>query len=142
MGIFQIADRPIIRPGRVGLNDAGKHTAGVQQVRYRTKRGRRGRFGLSGRIQVGPGRWDERPRTVRQDQNQIKRAVAPHPAKQRQRLTFQWVPRSDDRDFGRVALEVGSVLPFRSILFRTSSCCERSADIPKSDGSCCTWSAG
>ena len=69
-------------------------------------------------------------------------AVAPHPAKQWQRLTFQWVPRSDDRDFGRVALEVGSVLPFRSILFRTSWCCERYDDIPTSDGSCCTWSAG
>jgi hypothetical protein len=128
MGIFQIADRPIIRPGRVGLNDAGKHTAGVQQVRYRTKRGGRGRFGLSGRIQVGPGRWDERPRTVRQDQNQIKRAVAPHPAKQRQRLTFQWVPRSEDRDFGRLALEVGSVLPFRSTRSRTPRLCNECVD--------------
>jgi hypothetical protein len=123
MGIFQIADAPIIRPGRVGLDDAGKHTACVQQVRYRPKRGRRGRFRRCGRIEVRPGGWDERPRTIRQDQNQIKRPVAPHPAKQRQRLTFQWVPRSEDRDFGRVALEVGSVLLFRSTRWTTSGLC-------------------
>jgi hypothetical protein len=120
MGIFQIADTPIIRPVWVGMNDAGEHTAGVQQVRYRAKRCRCGDFRLCGRIEVRPGGWDERPRTIRQDQNQIKRPVAPHPAKQRQRLTFQWVPRSEDRDFGRVALEVGSVLPFRSTPFPTN----------------------
>jgi hypothetical protein len=142
MGTFQIADAPIIRPGWVGLYDAGEHTAGVQQVRYRPKRCRCGDFRLRGGIQVGPGRWDERPRAVRQNQNEIQRAVASHPAQQRQRLTFQRVAGSDDRDCGRVPLEVGSVLPFRSILFRTSSCCERSDDTPMRSGSCCTWSAG
>jgi len=40
--------------------------------------------------------------------------VTPHPAKQRQRLAFQRVPGSDDSDRGRIALEVGSVRPFRS----------------------------
>ena len=114
MGTFQVADVPIIRPGWVGMNDAGEHTAGVQQVRYRAKRCRCGDFRLCGGIQVSPGRWDERAGPVGQNQDEVQLAVAPHPAKQRQRLTFQWVPRSDDRDFGRVALEVGSVLPFRS----------------------------
>lgn len=120
MGIFQIADAPIIRPDRIGLDDAGKYPAGVQQIRYRAKRGRCGDFRLCGGIQVSPGRWDERAGPVGQHQDEVQLAVAPHPAKQRQRLTFQWVPRSNDRDFGRVALEVGSVLPFRLILFRTS----------------------
>ena len=109
MGTFQVADTPIIRPGWVGLNDAGQHAAGMQQVRYRAKRCRRGHFRLDGGIQVSPGRWDERAGPVGQNQDEVQLAVPPHPAKQRQRLTFQWVPRSDDRDFGRVALEVGSV---------------------------------
>ena len=92
------------------MNDAGEHTAGVQQVCYRAKRCRcGGDFRLCGGIQVSPGRWDERAGPVGQNQDEVQLAVAPHPAKQRQRLTFQWVPRSDDRDFGRVALEVGSV---------------------------------
>jgi hypothetical protein len=33
MGTFQVADTPIIRPGCVGMNNAGEYTAGVQQVR-------------------------------------------------------------------------------------------------------------
>jgi hypothetical protein len=33
MGIIQVADAPIIRPGRcVGLDDAGEDTAGMQQI--------------------------------------------------------------------------------------------------------------
>jgi len=47
--------------------------------------------------------------------------VTPHPAKQRQRLAFQRVPGSDDSDRGRIALEVGSVRPFRSTASTTKS---------------------
>ena len=96
------------------MNNAGEHPAGVQQVRYRAKRCRCGDFRPCGGIQVGPERRDERAGPVGQHQDEVQRAVAPHPAKQRQYLTFQRVPCSDDRDFGRVALEMGSVLPFRS----------------------------
>ena len=87
----------------------------MQQVGYGAKRCQDG--GLKwrgGGVQVRPLGWDERARTIGQDENEIQRAVAPHPAKQRERLAFQRVAGSDDRDFGRVALEVGSVLPFRS----------------------------
>ena len=97
------------------MNDAGEHTAGVQQVRNRAKRCRRGLFRLCGGIQVSPGRWDERAGPVRQHQDEVQLAVAPHPAKQRQRLTFQCMAGSNNGDLGRIALEVGSVLPFRSI---------------------------
>ena len=113
MGTFQVADAPIIRPGCVRINDAGKHAAGMQQVRYRAKRCWRGYFGRWGGIQVSPGRWDERTRAVGKDQNEIQLAMAPHPAKQRERLALQWMAVSDDLDRRWIALEVGSVLPFR-----------------------------
>jgi hypothetical protein len=143
MSTFQVADAPIIRPGcRVGVDDAGEHTAGVQQVRYGAERCRYTYVTWCGGIQVGPGRCYERTRTIGQDDNQIELAVAPHPAKQRQRLAFQRVAGSNDGDFGRIALEVGSVKPFRSTLFPTTSYSERYDDIPTNDGSCCTWSAG
>jgi hypothetical protein len=142
MDTFLLADAPIIRPGCIEPTDAGKDAASMQQVRYRTKRCRLRCFTRCGGIQVRPGGWNERARTIGQDQNEIKRAVAPHPAKQRQRLAFQWVPRSDDRDFGRVALEVGSVLPFRSTLFHTISCYARYDGTPTSGGSYCMWNAG
>jgi hypothetical protein len=32
MGTFQVADAPIIRPGRVNANQPGEDAAGVQQV--------------------------------------------------------------------------------------------------------------
>jgi len=70
------------------VNDAGEDTAGVQQVRYGAKRFQRACFTWCGWIQVSPDRWNERPRTVRQDENQIQLAVAPHPAKERERLAF------------------------------------------------------
>ena len=105
------------------MTDAGENAAGVQQVRYRAKRCRRGCVRRCRRIQVGPGGRDERARTILEDQNEIQLAVAPHPTKQWERPALQWVPGSDDRDFGRVPLEVGSVLPFRSTKFRTLRCC-------------------
>lgn len=46
--------------------------------------------------------------------------MAPHPAKQRERLAFQRMTRSDNRNFGRIALEVGSVLPFRTTVSITT----------------------
>jgi len=142
MGTFQVADAPIIRPDRVGVNDAGDDAAGVQEIRYRAKCCQCGCFTWCGGIQVRPRSWDERTRSIRQDENQIELAVAPHPAKQRQRLAFQRVPGSDNRDRGRIALEVGSVRPFRSTLFPMSSFCVRYDDTPTSGGSCCMWSAG
>jgi hypothetical protein len=123
MGTFQVADAPIIRPDGVGVNDAGEHAAGMQQVRYGAKRCQRGCFTWCGRIQVSPGRWDERTRPIGQDQNEIQLAVAPHPAKQRERLALQRVAGSHDLDHGRIPLEVGSVLPFRSTRFHTRSLC-------------------
>ena len=96
------------------MSDAGEDTAGVQQVRYGAKRCRRGCFTRCGGVQVGPGGRDERARTVGQDQDQIQLAVAPHPAEQRERLACQRVAGSDHRDLGWIALEVGSVAPFRS----------------------------
>ena len=124
------------------MTDAGENAAGVQQVRYRATRCRRSCFLRCGGIQVRPGGWDERPRAIRQDQNQIELAVAPHPAQQRQRLAFQRVAASNDGDRSRIALEVGSVLPFRSILFPMSLFYARYDDIRTRSGSCCTWSVG
>ncbi len=114
MGTFQIADAPIIRPGRVDANQAGEDAAGVQQISYGAKRCQRGRFTCCGGIQVGPGRWKERTRSIGEDENQIELAVTPHPAKQRKRLALKRVAGSDDGDRGRIPLEVGSVLPLRS----------------------------
>ncbi len=114
MGTFQVADAPIIRPDGVGVNDAGEDMAGVQQVDDGPECCQADCFTWCGVIQVCPRRRDERARTVRENENQIELAVTPHPAKQRQRLAFQRVPGSDDSDRGRIALEVGSVRPFRS----------------------------
>jgi hypothetical protein len=122
MGTFQVVDAPIIRPVRVDANQSGDDAAGVQQIRYRAKRCQCGCFTWCGGIQVRPRSWDERARTVGEDENQIELAVTPHPAKQRQRLAFQRVPGSDDGDCGRIALEVGSVRPFRSTVWTTRSC--------------------
>jgi len=80
------------------VNDAGKDVAGVQQIRYRAKRCLRSCFNRCRGIQVRPGRWNERPRTVGQNQNEIQIAVASHPAKQRQCLAFQWVACSNNGD--------------------------------------------
>ena len=102
------------------MDDAGEDTAGVEEIAYGAKRCERCCFRWCGRIQVRPGRRDERTRTVRQEKNQVQRAVAPHPAKHRECLAFQRVARSDDGDCRRLALEVGSVMPFRSTTSITS----------------------
>jgi len=120
MGTFQVADALIIRPGGVRVNDAGEDAAGVQQISYGAKRCERGRFRGCGGIQVGPRSWDERTRTVGEDQNQVELAVPPHPAQQRKRLALKRVTGSHDGDRGRIALEVGSVLPLRSTRSITS----------------------
>jgi hypothetical protein len=96
------------------LDDAGEHTAGVQQVGYGAERCRCNCLTRRGGTQVGPGGWDERAGPVGQNQDEVQLAVAPHPAKQRECLAFQRVAGSNNGDLGRVALEVGSVLPFRS----------------------------
>jgi hypothetical protein len=91
----------------------------MQQIGYRPERTRRACLTRCGGIQVGPGRWNERPRTIRQDQNEIQLAAAAHPAVQRERLPFQGVAGSNDGDRRRIALEMGSVLPFRSTRWTT-----------------------
>src|SRR5438270_13569628 len=88
--------------------------AGVQQIGYGAERCRCNCLTWRGGIQVGPGGWDERAGPVGQNQDEVQLAMAPHPAKQRQRLTFQRMAGSNNGDLSRVALEVGSVLPFRS----------------------------
>ena len=64
--------------------------------------------------------------------------MAPHPAKQRERLAFQRVAGSNDGDRGRIALEVGSVL-----LLRSTASIGRSSIICSDDGSvideCSAW---
>jgi hypothetical protein len=102
------------------VNDAGQNAAGVQQVCYGAERCQCGYFRWCGGVQVRPGCWNERTRSVGEDENQIKLAVTPHPAKQRKRLAFQRVAGSDDSDRSRIALEVGSVRPFRSTMSTTS----------------------
>jgi hypothetical protein len=104
------------------VKDAGQDAAGMQQVRYRAKRCQCGCFTWCGGVQVRPRSGDERTRTVGEDENQIELAVTPHPAKQWQRLTFQWVPGTDNSDRGRIALEVGSVRPFRSEVWTMIFC--------------------
>ena len=91
------------------MDDAGEYTAGVQQIGYGAERCRCGCLIWRGGVQVGPGGWDERAGPVGQNQDKVQLAVAPHPAKQRQRLIFQRVAGSNNSDLSRVALEVGSV---------------------------------
>src|SRR5438309_1481102 len=66
------------------------------------------------RLEVGPSSWHESPSAVREHQDEPERAVAPHLAENGQALALKWMTTPDNRDFGRKALEVGSVLPFRS----------------------------
>jgi hypothetical protein len=91
------------------LDDAGEHTAGVQQIGYGAERCRDSCLTCRRGIQVGPGGWDERAGPVGENQDEVQLAVAPHPAKQRQRLTFQGVAGSNNGDLSRVPLEVRSV---------------------------------
>jgi hypothetical protein len=92
----------------------------MQQVRYGAKRCQGGGSKCRrGGVQVRPRGRNERARTIGQDQNEIQCAVAPHPAKQRERMAFQRVASSDDLDARRIALEVGSVLPFPSTISHT-----------------------
>jgi hypothetical protein len=79
-----------------------------------------GRRYADARLEVGPRGWHESPSAVRQDQDEPERAVAPHPTQDRQRLTLKWMTTSNDRDLRWKALEVGSVLPFRSTRSTTS----------------------
>ena len=69
------------------------------------------------RFQVGPGGRNQALAAVRQDQEQIERAVTAHPPEQRQFPTLERVVRTDDSDRRRKVLEVGSVswFPFDSI---------------------------
>jgi hypothetical protein len=104
------------------VTDAGEDTAGVEEIGYGAQRCRCDCFTWCGGIQVRPGRWNERTRTVGQDENQIELAVAAHPAKQWECLALQRVAGSNNSDRGRIALEVGSVLPFRSTISSTRFC--------------------
>jgi hypothetical protein len=86
----------------------------VQQVGDGAECCERGCFTRCGGIEVRPRSRDERTRTVRQDEDQIELAVTPHPAEHGKHLAFERVPGSDDGDCGRIPLEMGSVMPFRS----------------------------
>ena len=66
------------------------------------------------RLQVGPSGWHESPSAVWKDQDEPERAVATHPAQDRQGLTLKWMPPPNDRDLRREPLEVGSVTLIRS----------------------------
>jgi len=66
-------------------------------------------------VQISPRRRDERTCSIGQDEEKMQAARAMGPAQDIQRLTFQRVPSADDRYFGRIVLEVGSVSWFPSI---------------------------
>ena len=66
------------------------------------------------RLQIGPGGWHESPSAVWEDQDEPERAVAAHPAQDRQGLTFKWMPAPNNRDLRWKAIEVGSVALVRS----------------------------
>jgi hypothetical protein len=65
-------------------------------------------------LQVGPSGWHESPRAVWEDQDEPERAVASHPAQNRQTLTFKWMTAPNNCDGRRKAIEVGSVALVRS----------------------------
>jgi hypothetical protein len=61
--------------------------------------------------QVGPRRWDQRTRTVRQHQYQLQAALPAHPAEDLEGPTEEWVTLTDHRHLPREVFEVGSVSP-------------------------------
>jgi hypothetical protein len=73
-------------------------------------------------LQVGPGGWHEPPSAIREDHDEPERAVPPHLAQHGQALALEWMTTPNNRDFGREALEVSSVLPFRSTTLITTGC--------------------
>jgi hypothetical protein len=88
-------------------NQRLEHTARGQQVLQRPQRpsGRRVRRSL----EIGPRRRDQRAAVVRQHEDQLEPAAAPHPAHQRERAALQWMTRPHDPHLLREAVEVGSV---------------------------------
>lgn len=82
----------------------------MQQVGYGAKRCQGGGFKWrGGGVQVRPRGWDERARTIGQDENQIQLALTPHPTQEWELLPFEWVARSDNGNRGWIPLEVSSV---------------------------------
>jgi hypothetical protein len=65
-------------------------------------------------LQVGPGRWHESPSPVWEHQDEPECAVAAHLAQNGEALALKWMLTPNNRNFRWKALEVGSVLPFRS----------------------------
>jgi len=93
----------------------------VQQVPKGPKAVGFKRGGCWRRLEVGPCRGDEGLGSVGQDQQQLEIAVAVHPSQQIQGLTFKGMAPSNDRDYRREPLEVGSVSPFLSTTSVTTS---------------------
>jgi hypothetical protein len=77
------------------------------------------RWSAGYRLEVGPGGWHESASAVWEDQDEPERAVASHPAQDRQGLTFERMPAPNDGDGRRKVIEVGSVALIRSGLWIT-----------------------
>jgi hypothetical protein len=115
IGILLLRAASIIRPRLEAGGESGDDTARVKQVAQGAE-GRCGRrFRREGWLEVRPSGGDEGPRAVREDQDEIKRPLALHPAEHREGVALQRMVWPDHGDGRREAIEVGSVVPLRSI---------------------------
>ena len=100
---------PIIHPRRQLLGQRGNYPAGSQQLSERSQRCGGVGVRLFDGLQIRPRSWDQTASPIWQDQEELKRAMAVHPAQQRQGLAFERMPLQYDPDRRRKAIEVGSV---------------------------------
>jgi hypothetical protein len=73
-----------------------------------------------GRLEVGPGGWDERATPVGQHEDQMELVAPMRPAQHGQRPAFKRMTRPGDGDGRREVFEVGSMRRFPSMKSRTS----------------------
>jgi hypothetical protein len=99
------------------------HGAGVKQVFERAEgRRRECREGLCRRGQIGPIGRNQRFTAVRQDEHEQPSTFAVQRPQKVERLAFERMARTDDRDLFREVLMMGSVSWFPLIRFHTRTC--------------------
>ena len=85
------------------------HGAGVKQVFERAEGRHNGREGLCRRGQIGPIGRNQRFTAVRQDEHEQPSTFAVQGPQKVERLAFERMARTDDRDLFREVLMMGSV---------------------------------
>jgi hypothetical protein len=115
MGTLPLRAAAIIQVQRGTACEPVDDVAGVEQIAERAQGRGGGRIQSWGGLQVCPSGGDEGAGTVREDQDEVKRPMPSHPPEHRESPALQWVPETDDGNRRRKTIEVGSVMPLRSI---------------------------